>query len=93
MSQEAALVFYYPGVSSFEPDGTLVMRASGYEGDIHWSGQHRVTPDDPDFALWCWLREGFRNASRGAQSCCTQADLPMAREEYRRQHATRHSGA
>jgi hypothetical protein len=41
--------FFYPGVSSFEPDGTLVMRATGFEGDWRWSGNHRVAPDDADY--------------------------------------------
>ena len=93
MPQEEPTVFYYPGMSSFTSDGALVMRASGYEADCHWSGQHRVAPDHPDFALWCWLREGFRSASCGATPFCTEADLPMARQEYQRQHATPTPGA
>ena len=84
--RDPSVTYYRPGASCFQADGSLVMRASGWEGDIHWSGEHRVAPDDLDFALWCWLREGFRAASPGAQSYCTEGDLPFAREEYRRQH-------
>ena len=82
--EDTSTIFYYPGMSSFQPDGTLVMRASGYEGDCHWSGEHRVPPDDPDYKFWCWLREGFRAASRGATPFLSRAEFPMARKEFRR---------
>ena len=83
-----ALIFYYPGISSFRSDGTLIMRTSGYEGDIHWSGQHSVAPGDSDYELWCWMRENFRAASAGASQACTLADLTFAREEFSRQRST-----
>ena len=80
------MVYYYPGVSRFEADGTLIMRATGFDGDIRWTGSHSVSPADPEYAYWCWLREGFRAASPEATPFCNDADLRWAREEFRLHH-------
>ena len=78
-------IFFYPAMSSFEQDGSLVMRASDYDSESHWSGTHRVATDDPDFALWCSFREAFR-ASPPSIPFVSSEQLPAIRAEYAREH-------
>ena len=79
--------FFYPAMSSFEPDGSLVMHISGYDIESHWSGVHRVATDDPDFVLWCSFRETFR-ASPPSIPFISSKQLPAIRAEYAREHPT-----
>ena len=83
MSDET--VFFYPGTSSFAPDGALLIRASGYTSTTHWSGQRRVATDDPDFELWYSLRTAFR-ASPPTPPYVSSEQLPAIRAEFRREH-------
>jgi hypothetical protein len=86
MSAETT-TFFYPAMSSFEPDGALVIRASGYDSGSHWSGQHCVATDDPDFALWCSFRTAFR-ASSPSVPFVSSEQLPAIRAEFLREHPT-----
>jgi hypothetical protein len=82
MTDSKHITFYYPGASSVQSDGSIMMRATGWEGDEHWTGAHRVKADAPDFAFWQWLISqkqrwvGLRFVS--------SEDLPKIREEYER---------
>jgi hypothetical protein len=82
MPDETSTTFYYPGHSSFEPDGTLVVRASGYVSDSHWSGARRVPPDDADYTLWCHLRNSYRVAQPGRRPYISDDDLPAIRQIF-----------
>lgn len=31
------------------------MKTSGYEGDIHYTGQHQISRDSPDIEAWRWV--------------------------------------
>ena len=70
-------VFYYPGPSAIQPDGTLFIIASGYTIDSHWSGQKIVKVDDPDYKMWLWMMQ-FPKRFEGIESL----DLLKVREEF-----------
>lgn len=85
---ERPVTFYWPGTSSFRADGTLVMRATGYEGDRHWTGEHVVAPDDQDYAMWCSFRTAFRT-SPPTLAIITSEALEYIRETFRAEKALR----
>ena len=87
---DLCVTFFWPAMSSFADDGALIMRATGYEADCHWTGQHRVAPDNPDFALWCLFREAF-HASPPLLPFVSNLQLPAIREEWQREQACSHT--
>ena len=36
-------------------DGTIVMRATGYEGSWHWTVARSFSPDAADYGFWRWV--------------------------------------
>ncbi len=47
--------FYWPDWHSFDDDGTLHVKVSGYIGMSHWNGMHTVKPPEPEYAFWRWF--------------------------------------
>lgn len=45
----------WPTCRHVAADGTLDIKASGWQGNTHWTGWREVKPDDPDYAFWRWL--------------------------------------
>ena len=78
----SSVTYYYPGVSSFEPDGTLVVRASGYTSESHWSGARRIPPGDVDYKLWCHLRDSYRVAQPGRKPYISADDIRAIRQIF-----------
>ena len=52
--------FYSLHVCGPTRDGGIRVKTSGYEGDIHYTGQDDVPPDSPDIEAWRWLHENRR---------------------------------
>jgi hypothetical protein len=50
-----AITWYWPDWHSIDADGTLRVKASGYDGDSHWSGEQTITPAESDYEFWRWL--------------------------------------
>lgn len=53
------ITWYRPGYHGFDDDGTLYIKASGYEGRgayfSHWTGEFEISPTQPDYDFWCWF--------------------------------------
>jgi hypothetical protein len=48
--------WYWRDWHSFEADGKLMMKVSGWQADgIRWSGQFECAPVDPDYTFWTWV--------------------------------------
>jgi hypothetical protein len=75
----ADVTFYYPAMHELRPDGTIVLRATGYEGDWRWTGVRSFSPDSQDYGFWRWAITQSRWA--GA-SFFSSDDLPALKSEY-----------
>ena len=74
-------IYYWPEWRSIRDDGTIVMKARGYDQfGAHWTGWAEFTPDDPDFGLWTWI---LTRAGRFDEIISGKL-LETIREEYRR---------
>jgi hypothetical protein len=82
MPDSKDITFYYPGASSVERDGSIIMRATGWEGTEHWTGAHKVKADAPDIGFWQWM-VSQKERWRGLQFVSSD-DLPNFRDEYER---------
>ncbi len=73
-------IYYWQEWRSIRDDGTIVMKARGYDQfGAHWTGWTEITPDDPDFGLWTWIlarEDRFDKIISGKL-------LETIREEYR----------
>jgi len=67
------------------PDGTLDIKASGWEGNTHWTGSREIKPDDPDYAFWRWLVDNDEY-----DRLVDERELPEARQRWAR--SIDHSG-
>ena len=65
---------------SIDADGTLYVKASGWEGHAHWNGQHKISPTDPDYAFWRWLV-----SQKEYHRLIKESELAVAREHWVRQ--------
>ncbi len=72
------VTFYWPRMSEIASDGTITMRATGYNKEGHWTGVCRFPPDVSDYRFWCWVIE-HRNRWPDFFS---DRDLPRLREEF-----------
>ena len=53
---EEESIFYWPGWRDVEEDGTIILKARGYDqSGAHWTGWVEIGPDHADFALWHWI--------------------------------------
>src|SRR5262249_59324050 len=50
-----AITWYWPDWSRFDSDGTLHVKASGYQGDSHWTGENVFIPEQPEYGFWWWV--------------------------------------
>jgi hypothetical protein len=54
-SEAAHGAWYWPDWHHFKPDGTLVIKISGWEASAHWSGAAEFGIGHQDFAFWSWV--------------------------------------
>lgn len=47
--------WYWIGWHSFDDDGTLVIKTSGWDSECRWNGAADFAPTDPDYDFWCWV--------------------------------------
>jgi hypothetical protein len=76
----ADLTFYYPGMHELRADGTIIMHATGYQGDWRWTGVRSFSPDSPDYDFWQWVVAQPERWS-GA-SFFSSDDLARLQQEY-----------
>jgi hypothetical protein len=72
------ITFYWPTMSKIAPDGTITMRATGYDEGSHWTGVRHFTRDTSDYQFWSWV---VKHRSRWPQFF-SDRDLPRLREEF-----------
>jgi len=72
------ITFYWPTMSEVALDGTITMRATGYDEEAHWTGVRHFAPDTSDYLFWRWVVE---HRSRWPQFF-SDRDLPKLREEF-----------
>lgn len=36
-------------------DGVITLKTSGWEGDIHWTGERAILPTNEQYELWNWI--------------------------------------
>src|SRR5688572_14960389 len=74
-----AITWHWPDWHSVDADGTLHVKASGWQGDCHWTGEHAVGPADPEYNFWRWLvdQEEYHRLVK-------QDELPAIREVWSR---------
>jgi hypothetical protein len=53
-SDDNSISWYWPSWHYLEGD-KLVVKASGWEGMMHWTGAHEFHVDHPDREFWNWL--------------------------------------
>ena len=80
------VIFYHPGMSGFENDGTLVMRVSSYDDQWHSTGVQRFKPDDPDYEMWCCFAQSFK-ANPPSIPFVSSEQLEAIREEVKRERS------
>ena len=74
--------FYWTKYCGFCDDGTLEMKATGYEqedGDLaHWTGYIEIPPDHQDYLFWNWVIQ-----QKGRfKSLLSDEDVVAIRREY-----------
>lgn len=73
------ITWFRPHWHSFDSDGTLHVKSSGWVGDSHWTGKTTIVPDASEHAFWRWLvaQERFHRL-------VNVDELPALREEWSR---------
>jgi len=73
------LSWYWRDWHSFDSDGTLHVKTSGWQGGGHWSGETYISKEEPDYAFWCWFV-----AQKEYHRLVEEAELPAIREHWLR---------
>jgi hypothetical protein len=76
-TKDSAVTWYWPDWHSFETNGTLKVKASGWAGDSHWNGAATFAIDNPDYEFWCWMIKQVR-----FHRLVEEKELPAIREEW-----------
>jgi len=82
-------IYYFAYNAELRPDGVLRVTTAGSDANSLWDGFYDVTPDNPDYEFWLWLKQREKprwyqfRAGRGLDE---QAILKY-REEYNRECA------
>jgi hypothetical protein len=74
-----ATCYYLPQWHSFDTDGTLHVKASGFRGFSHWTGELAIDPAGPEYQLWRWLV-----AQKEYHRLVKESEVPAIREEWLR---------
>lgn len=74
-----ASTWYWPHWHAFDADGTLRVKASGYRGGSHWTGELAISPAEPDYDFWCWLV-----AQKEYHRLVAVSELPDIQEDWLR---------
>jgi hypothetical protein len=74
-----AISWYWPHWHSVDGDGTLHVKASGWRGGAHWTGETAISADQPDYAFWLWLV-----AQEEHHRLVEATELPAIREGWSR---------
>ena len=74
-----AITWYWPDWHSVDSDGTLHVKASGYQGGSHWTGDRAISPAEPEYDFWRWVV-----AQKEYHRLVEESELPAIREEWSR---------
>jgi hypothetical protein len=75
-----AISWYRPHWHGLDTDGTLHVKASGWQGGSHWTGELAIKPAQPDYKFWRWLV-----AQKEYHRLVEESELPAIREQWLRQ--------
>jgi hypothetical protein len=75
-----AIVWHWPHWHSLDTDGTLHVKASGWQGGDHWTGEQAIGRAEPEYDFWRWLV-----AQREYHRLVEESELPAIREQWSRQ--------
>jgi hypothetical protein len=77
-----AITWYWPDWHSVDTDGTLHVKASGWHGGSHWTGEQAISPGEPEYGFWRWLV-----AQKEYHRLVEETELPAIREAWSRRTA------
>ncbi len=78
-------IFYWTEWSDFQDDGTLLIKTSGYEDGVHWTGYAEIETTNPDYQFWYWVVSG-RRRRKGLEGA---AEVGVLRAKYERRASKR----
>jgi hypothetical protein len=76
---QPVVAWYWPDFHSFETDGTIVIKMSGWDAESHWTGAAEFKLSDPDYAFWKWVV-----ALRQYHRLVDEAEVPSIKRIWRR---------
>lgn len=74
-----AIAWVWPHWHNVDVDGTLHVKASGWQGDTHWTGERAISPTEAEYDFWRWLV-----AQKECHRLIEETELPAIREEWAR---------
>lgn len=72
-----AITWHWPHWHSVDADGTIHVKASGWRGGSHWTGEQAVSPAEPGYAFWRWIA-----TQNEYHRLVEESDLPASRAEW-----------
>jgi len=76
---DVAITWCRPKWHSVDTDGTLHVRASGWHGDMDWTGELAISPTETEYDFWRWLV-----AQKEYHRLVEESELSAIREEWSR---------
>ncbi|MDB6033298.1 MAG: hypothetical protein JWM16_3636 [Verrucomicrobiales bacterium] len=76
-------IYYFVKSAELRPGGVLRIKTAGSDEDGLWDGIYDVTPDDPEYKFWLWLKTRLRWKWFGPAGIY-QDGIDSYREEFRR---------
>jgi hypothetical protein len=73
------ITWYWPDWHGVDSDGTLHVKASGWQGGSHWTGEIAIGTEKPEYTFWRWF-VGQKEYHRLVE----ETELPAIREEWLR---------
>jgi hypothetical protein len=74
-----SITWYWPGWGGFDTHGVLHVKASGWQGRSHWTGEIAIEPEKPEYEFWCWFV-----AQKEYHRLVEEKELPAIREDWAR---------
>jgi hypothetical protein len=71
------IIWYWPEWHSVDSDGTLHVKASGWQGGSHWSGETAISPEKTEYEFWRWFV-----TQKEYHRLVEKHELPIIREEW-----------
>ncbi len=53
--QKVSMTYYTPSLSKTSDENYIILKTSGWDGNVHWTGSETVGEKEPDFIAWKWI--------------------------------------